>query len=116
MHWEYDWFGDYPVDFWLRVRLSGDNELRWEAIDAIRHLCEPKLSVPLFIDTLLHDSYECARWLAAHALYDLAIHREYRSLLRKELSQLHRAESDPSAEVRIEVCEMISILSTTDGE
>ena len=66
-------FNRYPVEYWFNLRMQGNDEERWNAVDAIRHVCEPTISVPLMLDTIEKDSYSRARGLAAHALYDLAV-------------------------------------------
>jgi HEAT repeat protein len=98
-----------PAEHWLRLRTEGDDEARWEAIDAIRHLCAPDVGVPLFIDTLKHDSYWRARALAAHALFDLACEPDLRPQLASIVPQLATALDDPSLEVREQVFDILGL-------
>ena len=60
-----------PLEHWIETRRHQDGHKRWEAVDAIRHIAAPEISVPYMIDTLRNDSYWRARALAAHAVFDL---------------------------------------------
>lgn len=104
-------FHGQPAGYWLRTRLSGDDEARWEAIDAIRHICAPEDSIPLFLDTLRNDQYWRARALAAHALYDLAIDSPRDPRLIDAMPQLSTAADDSSPEVREQVEEFMALLN-----
>jgi hypothetical protein len=103
-------FRGKALDHWLCLRISGEDEARWEAIDAIRHICRPDVSIPLFLDTLHNDSYWRARALAAHALYDLAFESEYRPRLLEILPSLRNALVDSSIEVRENVNNLLELL------
>lgn len=103
-------FNGRPVVYWLRTRLSGDDEARWEAIDAIRHICTPDDSIPLFLDTLQNDSYWGARALAAHALYDLAFDTSEMPRLISAKPHFLAALNDSSADVREQIRELLTLL------
>ena len=108
-------FNGQSAEYWLRTRLSGDDEARWEAIDAIRHICAPDVSVLLFVDTLRKDSYWRARALAAHASYDLAFdHSEVPRLISAKPYFL-AALNDSSAEVREQVKELLGVLENGES-
>lgn len=107
-------FRGRPAEYWLHARLSGDDEARWEAIDAIRHICPPDESVRLFLDTLHTDSYWRARALAAHALYDLALDRSEVARLVAVMPQLLAALNDSSANVREQIAELLEVLDSND--
>ena len=109
-------FNGRDIAHWLGVRLSGEDEARWEAVDAIRHLCGPETSVPLLLDTLLKDQYWRARCLAAHALFDLAMDREEEVNWTDLMPQLQSAALDPSEEVRGQIAELLTVLSAPKDE
>jgi hypothetical protein len=98
-------------NYWLQIRLSGDDEQRWEAVDAIRHICHPDTSIPLFLDTLRNDAYWRARALAAHALYDLIAGPHPDSRVADALPQLLEAANDPSPDVRAQIKEVLAALA-----
>jgi HEAT repeat protein len=108
-------FNGQPADHWIRARLQGDDEVRWEAVDAIRHLCSPDISIPLFLDTLRNDGYWRARALAAHALFDLAMDRPDVAGLDDALRQLPDLMADPSADVREQISEILSLDRRSDS-
>lgn len=102
-------FHGRDFDDWSRIRLSGGDEERWEAIDAIRHICSPETSIPLLLDTLHNDTYWRARGLAAHALFDLVACPEPDSRVADVLPALRLAANDPSSEVRAQVGEILAL-------
>jgi hypothetical protein len=105
-------FNGRSSDDWLTVRTAGDDESRRKAIDAIRHVIEPKKSMSLFFDTLRNDSYWRARALAAHANYDLAFDQDARSDVLAVLPGLIDALSDPSVQVRQQIIYILELLGT----
>ena len=105
-------FRGQPSSHWLRVRLSGDDEARWEAIDAIRHVCLPDESIPLLLDTLRNDQYWRARALAAHALCDLAWEPAIHPQLIQVMPDLVVALSDRSVEVREDISQLLELLDS----
>ena len=109
---EHSTFRGRDIEHWLCARLSGDDEVRWEAIDAIRHLCGPETSVPLLLDTLLNDGYSRARGLAAHALFDLAMDRVEEVNWMEMMPHLQSAANDPSDGVREQIAELLDVLKT----
>lgn len=98
------------IEYWLVARLDSDDETRWEAVDAIRHICDPASSVPLLLDSLVNDRYPRARALAAHALFDLAIDRVEGLDWQKILPVLVIASDDPSDDVREQVADILKVL------
>jgi hypothetical protein len=103
-------FRGRDTEHWLSARLSGDDDTRWEAIDAIRHLCGPDTSVPLLLDTLLNDHYGRARGLAAHALYDLAVDSAEEVNWAEIMPRLQIAANDPDEGVREQIAELFDAL------
>jgi len=104
-------FRGHSFGYWSNLRLNGQDEERWEAIEAIRHICHPDTSIPLFLDTLCNDKYWRARALAAHALYDLVAGPQPAHRVADALPQLRKAAHDPSANVREQVTELLEILA-----
>jgi hypothetical protein len=100
----------HPRDYWLEARVSGNDETRWEAIDAIRHICPPHDALPLYLSTLGHDAYWRSRALAAHAIYDLAWDAEYRELVHTTIPSLIDALLDTSRQVREQVIITLELL------
>jgi len=105
-------FNGRPTSYWLDVRTTGDDETRWEAVDAIRHLCSPEDSIPLFLDTLRNDSYLRARGLAAHAIFDLACCPNPEPVLVTYLSEIIDLIEDDSRDVQIEIIETLRFLGS----
>ncbi len=105
-------FQGHSVDHWFRVRTTGDDEARWEAIDAIRHLCAPDVSVPLLLETLVNDSYWKARALAAHAMYDLVWSADFRPSVTAAIPTLIDTLQDESREVCEQVIETFEALGS----
>ncbi len=105
----YDSLGPQPDDFWFAARIGDNDEMRWMAIDAIRHNCSPEVSLPLFLDTLQNDSYDYARGLAAHAIFDLVIDRMIKLRPHEEMPILLAALQDPSKSVREQVAQIIAL-------
>jgi len=103
-------FNRYPVEYWFNLRMQGNDEERWNAVDAIRHVCEPTISVPLMLDTIKTDSYSRARGLAAHALYDLAVDSP-EQIPADVYPQLIAAVQDPDPGVRTQVEELLKELN-----
>jgi hypothetical protein len=103
-------FHGHPIDYWLDKRLTGDDEERWEAVDAIRHLCSPAASIALFVATLRKDGYWRARALAAHAIFDLVIDPSEHDSTLAMLPPLGEFLGDPSQEVRDQISQTISLI------
>lgn len=97
------------------ARLDRDDETRWEAVDVIRHICEPASSVPLLLDSLANDRYPRARALAAHALFDLAIDRVGGVNWQEIFPVLVTASHDPSDDVREQVADLLKVLCESWG-
>jgi hypothetical protein len=103
-------FDGKPQEHWLRSRLTGDDETRWKAIDAIRHICVPSVSIPLFFDTLRTDPFWRARALAAHALCDIAYDNPNNAAIVESIPVLVECAADPSFEVREQLEELLKLL------
>jgi hypothetical protein len=103
-------FHGHSIDYWLDKRLTGDDEARWEAIDAIRHLCAPMTSVPLFLETLRTDGYWRARALAAHGIFDLVIDPSDHDSTLAMLPPLDEFTNDPSQHVRDRISEIVALI------
>lgn len=103
-------FHGHPIEYWLEIRLSGEDEERWEAVDAIRHLCSPATSIPLILATLREDPYWRARALAAHAIFDLVIDPSEHDLALTLLPPLDEFANDPSPEVRDQISQTIALI------
>jgi len=105
-------FNGHSKSYWLGVRTTGDDEKRWEAIDAIRHICSPDQSMPLFLDTLRHDDYWRARSLAAHAIFDLVCCPKPEPVVTANLPEIIALLQDDSRDVRIEMIETLRFVGS----
>jgi HEAT repeat protein len=90
-----------PASRWIEMLAHPEDEKRWRAVDALRHIAPPSESIRLLLDALQRDGYWRARALAAHALHDMAVDAENRSLLREAIGPLAEALSDSSSHVRL---------------
>ena len=61
-----DKFHGKALEHWLAIRVSGGDDARLDAVEAIRHLCEVEESVPLLVEAL-EDHFWRVRAAAAHA-------------------------------------------------
>jgi len=107
-------FRGQPASHWLRLVTTGSDDERWEAVDAIRHICGPERSIPVFLDVLSKDRFWKARALAAHALFDMAWDVESRATLREFASRITSLPPDPIADVREQLAEALSVLNDPD--
>ena len=103
-------FHGHQIGYWLDKHLTGDDEERWEAVDAIRHLCAPTTSIPLFLETLRDDDYWRARGLAAHAIFDLVVDPSDHDSTLAMLPPLDEFMNDPSQNVRGQISEIIALI------
>lgn len=108
---EIDFHGQ-PLSHWLTARTSADDETRWKAVDAIRHICTPDVSMPMFLETLQDDRYWRSRALAAHAIYDFAWDAEFRPLVNAAVPALLDSLDDASREVREQVIATFELLGS----
>jgi hypothetical protein len=99
-----------PLSYWLNALESADNEMRWMAVDALRHIEHPTRSLPIFLRVLKQDSFHLARGLAAHAIYDMTYDEEFISLVRGVLFPLKAALFDPSINVSVEIINTLEML------
>ena len=102
------WNGQ-PTSYWVEMLRHPDGEIRWQAIDAIRHISPPIDSIPLFICALRDNDWR-TRALAAHALYDLAFDEELHCLLQQAVIPLVDALEDDSPHVRINSAHTLELL------
>ncbi len=105
------WDGQ-PAARWIERLDDPDGHVRWQAVDALRHIAEPALAVPLFVGILRRgdDGGWRARALAAHALYDMAFEAECRPLLRPAVGALAEALDDPCLDVAHQAAWILELL------
>lgn len=65
----------HPVSHWLDALQSPDGGVRWEAVDAIRHVMEPPANLRVLLEVAERDEDVRCRGLALHALCDF-MHNE----------------------------------------
>lgn len=63
-------FSKHPTSYWLDRLRSPDDETRWEAVDAIRHVMESPGSVRILLNVAECDAYWRSRALALHGICD----------------------------------------------
>jgi HEAT repeat protein len=105
------WDG-FPLKYWVAALNDADGEVRWRSIDALRHIADPAIAVPLLVG-VLKDPYWRARALAVHALYDLAFDQEFVPLLSNAVMPLACALTDASPEIRLEAARTLELLGPT---
>jgi HEAT repeat protein len=105
------WDG-FPLEYWVAELHHPDGEARWRSIDALRHIADPSVAVPLFV-SVLKDPYWRARALAVHSLYDLAFEEEFVPLLSRAVIPLACALTDASSEIRLEAARTLELLGPT---
>jgi len=98
-----------PFEYWVRELRSPENESRWTAVDALRHIGSPSHTITLFTN-VLNDSYWRVRALAAHSLYDMAHEDALVPMLCQAISPLGEALSDESPEVVLNVAYTLELL------
>jgi HEAT repeat protein len=98
-----------PLEYWIETLQDPDDEARWGAIDALRHISDPSQSIPLFV-RFLSDRYWRARALAVHALYDMAFEVEFVSLLSQAVTPLANALSDSYSYICQEAARTLELL------
>ncbi len=64
-----------PVDEWLQALHSADADVRWEAVDAIRHLMDFPDNLRVLLEVSQSDDDHRCRGLALHGLCDY-LHNE----------------------------------------
>lgn len=102
------WEGN-PVEYWVQELRSPEDESRWAAVNALRHIGHPSKTISLFIDAL-SDSYWRVRALAAHSLYDMAHEEALIPMLCQAISPLGKALSDESPEVALNAAYALELL------
>ncbi len=105
------WNG-HAASHWIEMLDHADGEVRWQAIDVLRHIAMPEQTVPLFATALRRDSYWRVRALAAHAVYDLAFEEDLRHLLREAVIPLAGALKDESPDVALNAAYALGMLGS----
>ncbi len=105
------WNG-HTASHWIEMLDHPDGEVRWQAIDALRHIAKPEQTVPLFTTALRRDSDWHVRALAAHAVYDLAFEEDLRPLLREAVIPLAEALKDKSPDVALNAVHALELLGS----
>jgi HEAT repeat protein len=98
-----------PLVYWIEALEDPDDEARWGAIDALRHIAHPSQTIPRFVRSL-SDRYWRARALAVHALYDMAFEVEFVSLLSQAVTPLANALSDSCSDICLEAARTLELL------
>jgi HEAT repeat protein len=101
-----------PLSCWIERLQDRDDETRWRAVDAVRHLASPSVAITLCAAVMRRDRYWRARALAAHALYDIAWDGESRRLLHAVIPELAEALRDESDQVRLNVAYTLELLGS----
>jgi HEAT repeat protein len=102
-------FHGKSLEHWLAIRVSGGDDARLDAVNAIRQLCTPAESVPLLVEAL-EDHFWRVRAAAALALYEMAQNSAARPLVEAAWSKWERAADDPSQEVRKGILALMAVL------
>ncbi len=102
------WDGQ-PFEYWVRTLRDAEDDVRWKAVDALRHIGPPSETVELFIAALSDPCWQ-VRALAAHALYDMAHEEELSYLVCKFVLHLARTLSDESPEVALNAAYTLELL------
>jgi HEAT repeat protein len=108
--------GDFKgkaLEHWLAIRVSGKDESRLEAVDAIRLLCEPEERVLLLVEALGDHCWR-VRAAAMRALFEVALPIGTRPLVEAAWGKWERAIDDPSQEVRKVAFGLIATLERGD--
>jgi HEAT repeat protein len=103
-----------PIEYWVRALHDPEDEARWAAVDALRHIAHPSQTIGLFIGAL-GDRYWRVRALAAHSLYDMAHQEELITLLREAVSPLAKALSDEFPDVGLNAAYALELLGPRAG-
>jgi HEAT repeat protein len=102
------WKG-WPLEYWIEALQDPDDEARWGAIDALRHIADPSQTIPLFVRSL-SDRYWRARSLAVHALYDMAFEVKFLPLLSQAVTPLANALSDSRSDICLQAAWTLELL------
>ncbi len=103
------WDG-HAESHWIERLDHPDGEVRWRAIDALRHIARPEQTVPLFVAALRGDRDWHVRALAAHAVYDLAFEEHHWPILRGAIIPLAEALEDESLDVALNAAYALELL------
>jgi HEAT repeat protein len=107
-----DLWNGHPASHWIEMLDNPDGEVRWQAIDALRHIARPEQTVSLFATTLRRDSDPHVRALAAHAIYDLAFEEDLRPFLRQAVMPLADALNDEFLHVGLNAAHALGLLGS----
>jgi HEAT repeat protein len=101
---------EYDAAHWLEQLRDEDEDKRWRAVDAIRHL----LPLNSFISSFMHSLKNAKAWvvraLICHSFYDAAHRSEERSELLTFTDEIIDALLDQSIEVRLNVIYTLELL------
>jgi hypothetical protein len=97
------------LEHWLAIRVSGSDDARLDAVNAIRQLCTPEESVPLLVEAL-EDHCWRVRAAAAHSLYEMGCDAKTRPAVEVAWGKWERAAEDPSQEVRKGILALMAVL------
>jgi HEAT repeat protein len=109
---EADLWNGHAASHWIEMLDHPAGEVRWQAIDALRHIARPEQTVPLFAMALRRDSYWRVRALAVHAVYDLAFEEDLRPILRQAVIPLADALWDKSSHVSLHAAHALELLGS----
>ena len=104
MTWKYQ-----SIEYWIQGLRDPEDEARWAAVDALRHIGHPSQTTSMFVEAL-SDSYWRVRALAAHSLYDMAHNEALIPMLYQAISPLSKALSDVSPEVALNAAYALELL------
>jgi HEAT repeat protein len=100
---------DESAQHWIERLRHADDEERWRAVDALRHVAHASQFVGLFI-AAMRDSYWPVRALAAHALYDMAHWADATVLLSGAIVPLAEALRDDCTHVSLNAAYTLELL------
>lgn len=97
------------LEHWLAIRVSGGDESRLQAVEAIRQLCGAEECVPLLVEALGDHCWR-VRAAAAHALFEMGRDAQSRPAVEAAWGKWERAAEDPSQEVRKGILALMVVL------
>jgi hypothetical protein len=106
-------FHGKSLEHWLAIRVSGGDEARLQAVEAIRQLCSAAECVPLLVEAL-EDHCWRVRAAAAHALFELGRDVQTRPVVEAAWGKWERAAEDPSQAVRKGILALMAVLERGD--
>lgn len=116
-----------PISHWLEALQSPDDDVRWEAVDAIRHVMEFPANLDVLLEVSQRDIDHRCRGLALHAFCDY-LHNELLdpdagtetrdALLTRGADHIAAAiaQNDPDEGVRDQAAELLRLLGADGGD